>query len=96
MPIEIRQLADGIEIRVKAVPGASRSRIAGALGDELKIQVAEPPEKGKANSAIEAILAESLGVSRKSVSVVSGFSNPHKTVRIKGVTVESARAILGD
>jgi uncharacterized protein len=96
MSIQFRQLTDGIEIRVKAVPGASRSRMAGALGDELKILVAEPPEKGRANAAVEAILAELLGVPRKSVSVVSGLSNPHKTVRILGVTVESARDILGD
>lgn len=89
--------ADGADVllAVKAVPGASRTRIAGVLGDRVKITVAAPPEKGKANQAICALLAELCGVSAKAVAVERGESNPLKTVRIAGVTLAAVRAALG-
>jgi hypothetical protein len=77
-----RQVADGWEIRVKAVPGASRSRIAGVLGDRIKVQVAAPPEDGKANRAVAEVLAAWLGIARTEVELVSGPSQPAKVFRI--------------
>ena len=87
----------GVEIRIKAVPGASRSRVVGMLGDELKIQVAAPAEKGKANAAIEKLLAECLGIPRRAVSVISGMSSPRKVVRVTGIAAGQVRkALLGE
>lgn len=84
----------GVEIAAKVVPGASKSRIAGPLGDALKIQVAAPPEKGKANEAVEALIAAALGVPARQVSVVAGTTSPRKTLRVSGVTLEQVRAAL--
>lgn len=95
MAISIRESGGGVELLVKVVPGASRTRIVGPLGEELKIQVAEPPEKGRANAAIEALLAATLGLPKGSVRVISGQTNPHKTVRIDGIDAEQLRAALG-
>ena len=39
---------DGTRVRVKVVPGASRTKVVGVLGDRLKVAVAAPPEGGKA------------------------------------------------
>jgi uncharacterized protein (TIGR00251 family) len=69
-------------IRVKAVPGASRDQIAGVLGDRLKVKVAAPPEGGKANKAICAIIAKELGVKPAQVEIVSGASSAEKVVRV--------------
>jgi len=91
----IRPVEGGIEITIKAVPGASRDRLAGVLGDALKIQVAAPPEKGKANAALAGLIASALGVSIKAVEVVRGHGAPRKTVRVLGVDAETARARLG-
>ena len=49
-------------LSVKVVPGASRDRVAGMLGDALKVQVSAPPEAGKANKAVLRVLAEFLNV----------------------------------
>jgi uncharacterized protein (TIGR00251 family) len=77
-----RQIPSGWEVRVKAVPGASRSRIAGELGDRLKIQVAAPPEDGKANKAVAQVLATWLGLAKSEVELVSGASQPAKVFRV--------------
>lgn len=85
----------GVIIRVKAVPGARRTRVAGALGDRLKVQVAAPPEDGRANSAICQLLAELLGVRPGAVMVNAGMTSPQKTLHITGIDVAAARARLG-
>jgi uncharacterized protein len=95
MPATIKQVADGVEIAVKVVPGASRDRIVGPLGDALKVQVAAAPERGKANAAVEALLADALGVPIKSVRVTRGHSSPRKTVVVQGITADDAGQRLG-
>jgi uncharacterized protein len=79
--------ADGVRLRVKVVPGCSRTRIAGLLGDRLKIGVAAPPEGGKANAAVCELLAQTLGVPVRQVTVTEGHSRPRKTILIAGIGV---------
>lgn len=79
-------------IAVKAVPGASRDAVAGRLGERLKVRVAAPPEGGKANKAICALLAAELGVRPSDVEVVQGHGRAEKVVRVAGV---SAAAVDG-
>ena len=78
--------ADGpdVLVRVKAVPGASRDAIAGALGDRLKVRVSAPPEGGKANAAIAALLADAIGVPARAVSLESGPAQAQKCFRVRG------------
>ena len=71
-------------VRVKAVPGASRSEIVGPLGDHLKVRVAAPPEGGKANAAIAALLAEHHGVPHARMQLESGAAQPRKVFRVVG------------
>ena len=67
---------------VKVVPKASRDRVAGWIGDRLKVQVAAPPERGRANEAVARLLAESLGLPRGSVRVAAGLTSPLKVLEI--------------
>ena len=55
------------------------------MGEALRIRVTAPPERGKANAAVEAMLARALGVSRKCVTVSSGHASPRKVVEIEGL-----------
>ena len=84
--LAIRGASGGAIIAVKVVPGASRDRIAGVLGDCLKITTSSPAEGGKANAAVARILAEALGLDRRAVQLVSGPASPRKEFRLAGVT----------
>ena len=82
-------------VPVKVVPNASRSRFAGAHGDGVKIQVAAPPERGRANEAACAVLAGTLGVPARDVTVVRGHTSPAKTLRVEGLAPdEVARRLV--
>lgn len=85
-----------MRLTVKVVPGASRSEIAGWLGDALKVRVAAPPEGGRANAAVESLLAGVLGLPRAQVRVIAGGSSPHKTVELVGIEERELRGRLGE
>jgi len=75
-----------IKLSVKVVPGSSRAGLSEWLGDTLKVRVSAPPERGKANKAVERLLAESLEISPKSVHVVTGKTSARKIVEIAGLS----------
>ena len=81
-------------LKIKVVPGASRTQLSGWLGDSLKVRVSAPPEKGKANAAVEALLARELGLSVKSVRIVSGKGSQQKLVEIEGLSAAELRRKL--
>ena len=81
-------------LKVKVVPGSSKSVIAGWLEETLKVRVAAPPTKGKANKAVEGLIADSLELPRSAVTVISGKTSPNKTIEIQGITVAQVRVKL--
>lgn len=92
--VDIRTDGADVLLAVKAVPGSTRTRVVGALGDRLKITVAAAPEKGKANAAIAELLAGLCGLPARAVSVERGESSPLKTVRLRQTTVQAVRQAL--
>lgn len=57
----------------------------GRHGPGWKARIAAPPERGKANRALEELLAEALGVHRDRVAVVAGRTSRHKVVAVEGL-----------
>jgi len=53
-------------------------------GPVLKVAVNAPPEDGKANAAVIALLAEAFDVAKAAVSVVAGATDRRKLVEILG------------
>jgi len=72
-------------IDVKVVPGASRDRVAGRYGEGVRVQVSAPPEGGKANRAVEQVIAAALGLKAQQVRVVKGHTQARKVVEVEGV-----------
>jgi uncharacterized protein (TIGR00251 family) len=72
-------------LRVKVIPRSPRSEVAGELADgTLKVRIAAPPDKGKANEELCALLAARFGVAKGAVHILSGHGSPRKLVRIDG------------
>ncbi|MDB5975914.1 MAG: hypothetical protein JWR07_2674 [Nevskia sp.] len=70
---------------LKVSPKASRNAIAGFMGETLKVSVTAAPERGKANAAVEELLADVLGLPLSAVSVVAGHTAKTKRVEIAGL-----------
>ncbi|NKJ06197.1 hypothetical protein FHT29_003185 [Rhizobium sp. SG741] len=50
----------------------------------LKARVSVAPEKGKANKALIALIAKSIGIPKSALSLVSGETARKKILRIEG------------
>ncbi len=77
--------ADGAILPVVAQPGAKRNAVLGERAGALRIAVTAPPDKGKANAAIQSVLVENLGFKAANVSLVSGATSRQKRFLIGGI-----------
>ena len=75
-----------ITLRVQA--GARSDRILGLAGGVVRISVAAPAREGRANAAVVALLARTLGVPESTVRVHRGHTSRTKIVVVEGVPEE--------
>jgi len=76
---------DDVVVHVHVQPGAGRAAVTGRRGHAVKVKVGAPPEGGRANDAVLALLAEVLGVPVASLSLEGGASSRSKRVRVAGI-----------
>ncbi|HEY0323799.1 MAG TPA: DUF167 domain-containing protein [Pyrinomonadaceae bacterium] len=74
-----------IVFKVRVVPRARQSGIAGVHDGALRVRVAAPPVDGAANEELARTLARALGVPRRAVEITSGHASRLKQVRVQGV-----------
>lgn len=86
--LSLRKSRGGIVIAVRLTPKSSRDEIAGVEphgGDAvLKAKVRALPEAGRANTALEALIAQWLGLPASRVHVAKGGKSRLKQVEIEG------------
>ena len=82
-----------MHVSVHVQPRATRSEIVGLHGTALKVRLQAPPVDGAANEALVTLLAERLGVARRSVRVIAGATSRSKTVEVNGTTEDAVRAL---
>jgi uncharacterized protein (TIGR00251 family) len=80
------------ELRV--VPGARRPGVVGRHGSAWKVRVSAPPEDGRANQALLGVLAETLRLPRKAVSIVAGHGSRDKVVACEGLSADEVETRL--
>ena len=81
----------GTLLPIRAHAGARRNEIGGEHEGMLRASVTQAPEKGKANKAIQALLAKTLSLRKSQIELVSGETSPQKRFLIRDVTPEELR-----
>jgi uncharacterized protein YggU (UPF0235/DUF167 family) len=86
---------DGLALHVRVTPRGGRDAIDGVekLADGhmvLKLRVRVPPDKGAANAAVLALIADRLGLAKAAVGLGHGATGRNKTVSLRGDPAELA------
>ena len=81
-------------LKLHVTPRGSRNEITGWRGDTLCVKLTAPPVEGAANAAIVKFIADSLGLRKSQIELVSGDKSREKTVRITGLCDSDIRARL--
>jgi uncharacterized protein YggU (UPF0235/DUF167 family) len=66
----------------------------GRHGDAWKLRVSAPAEAGRANEAVLDLLAATLDVARRDISLTAGQTSRDKVVALEGMSSETAEARL--
>ena len=72
----------GVLLQLSVMPNAKRTAVDGLHDGALRVRLAAPPIDGRANEALVAWLAKSLGVPRRDVDVLRGESSRRKQVSL--------------
>ena len=73
---------DGVLLQLSVMPNARRTEVDGLHDGALRVRLAAPPIDGRANEALVAWLAKSLGVPKRDVEVLRGEASRRKQVAI--------------
>jgi uncharacterized protein (TIGR00251 family) len=79
---------DGVVLPVLAHPGSKRNAVLGERAGALRVAVTAPPEKGKANAAIQGLLAQALGLKPAQLELLSGAAARPKRFLVAGISPE--------
>jgi uncharacterized protein (TIGR00251 family) len=81
-------------LRLHVQPGAGKTAVVGRHGDAIKVRVASPPEGGRANDAVVALMASTFDVKLAQVTLLSGQASRAKRVQIEGVEEAEVERLL--
>lgn len=83
-----------IVFNVKVVPRASRSELVGEQDGALRVRIAAPPVDGAANEELIRLLAKTLEVKPRCVTIVSGHGARMKKITVEGITAKELQALI--
>lgn len=82
------------KLKVRVSPRASHNAIIGWHDGYLKVAVTAAPDKGKANTAVQNLLAKQLGIAKSCVQITTGHTHSNKTLEITGLEETELQARL--
>ena len=83
-PFAAKAEGEGWFLAVRVQPGAKKSEYVGVADNRLRIRLAAPAVENKANKALIAFIAQTLGLRSAKVRLISG-----ETSRLKRVLISS-------
>lgn len=94
--LELRDTPDGVALRVRVQPRASRDALGDTREGALVVRLTAPPVEGAANAALARFLGRALGVAPSAVRLLSGQAGRVKRVAVSGIDAATARERLRD
>jgi len=74
------------KITVHVQPNARRNEVVGFEDGVLRVKIAAPPVKGRANRELIEFLSQLLGVSKGSVTIEKGATSRSKVIGVSGLS----------
>ena len=90
----LRQTDAGVEVFLYVQPRASRNKVVGLQGEELKVALTAPPVDGAANKSCCAFLAKLCNLPKSSVKLVSGETSRHKRLLLKDADFQKVGCLI--
>jgi uncharacterized protein (TIGR00251 family) len=90
----IQSTRDGIIISIRVIPRAEKAGVAGTRGLALLVRLQAPPVEGAANAELIDVIAMTLAVPKRAVSIASGERSRQKRVRVSGIDAATAASRL--
>ncbi|WP_324672015.1 DUF167 domain-containing protein [Hymenobacter sp. GOD-10R] len=81
-------------LHLKAKPNSKANQLVVAADGSLTVRLKAPAQDGKANACLLAYLAELFGVSKSSVTLVTGHTAPFKKVVLETVDAIRLQQVL--
>lgn len=79
----VTQDLDDLVLKLYIQPKASRDKIVGLHGEELKIAITAPPVDGKANAHLTKFLSKQFKIAKGDIKIEKGELSRHKQIRVK-------------
>jgi uncharacterized protein YggU (UPF0235/DUF167 family) len=87
-------MAERTRLLLRVAPGALRNAVVGRYGAAWKLRVTGAPARGQANADVLRLLARTLDVPERSLSLVSGHGSRDKVVELHGLDAAEAERRL--
>jgi uncharacterized protein (TIGR00251 family) len=81
-------------LAVRVTPSAGRDALLGWQDDVLRLSVAAPAQRGKANEAVLCLLSAAIGLPRDHLRIVRGQTSRRKVIAVQGLDEAEVRARL--
>ncbi|GBU27307.1 hypothetical protein R84B8_00837 [Treponema sp. R8-4-B8] len=86
---------DKIRLEIKAVPGASKTELAGVKDGRLRIRLAAAAEDGKANTELLNFLSKMIDCPKRDLRIVSGEKSRVKVVEVSAECLARVEGVVG-
>ena len=79
-----------MDLEIRVIPRAGRSGFAGLRDGALLVKLAAAPVDGAANDELIALIARTLKIPKRDITIVTGERSRTKRIRIAGIDREQA------
>ena len=83
-----------MDLEVRVTPRAGRTGFAGMRADVLLVRLAAAPVDGAANEELISLIAKTLRIPKRDITILSGERSRSKRIRIAGLDREQVLAKL--